>query len=218
MHIIIVGCGNLGYYVSKMLISENHDVVVVERDNYRSEKAANDFDVITITGDATEPSVLEKAGIDHATILIALTEVDETNLIIGLMAKEYGVKTVAVSLSKVHYHGPIIKKLGIDVVIHPEAAAAGYITQLVTQPDVLDLSFFSKGDAEIVELALDDNSKYIGKNVKFFNNKIPGETRTIGLYRDGKFLFTEDDMILKQKDKLLVVSMKSKVSQLRQMK
>ncbi len=218
MHIIVVGCGNLGYYVAEMLMSENHDVIVIEKDFARSQKISNDLDIVTITGDATEPSVLEKAGIDHTDTLICLTETDETNLIIGLMAKEMGVKTVAVSLSKVHYHGPIIKKLGIDVVIHPEAAAAGYITQLVTQPDVLDLSFFSKGDAEIVEIALDDNSKYIGKNVEFFNNKIPGETKTIGLYREGKFLFTTDDMILKQKDKLLVISMKSKVSLLRKMK
>jgi len=218
MYIIVVGCGNLGYYVTEMLISENHDVVVIEKNVLRSQKVADDLDIITITGDATEPSVLEKAGIDNADILISLTEVDETNLIVGLMSKELGVKTVAVSLSKVHYHGPIIKKLGIDLVIHPEAAAAGYITQLVTQPDVLDLSFFSKGDAEIVELALDDNSSYIGKTVKHFNEKIPGETKTIGLYRAGKFLFTVDDMILEKSDKLLVISMKSKVSLLRKMK
>lgn len=218
MYIIVVGCGNLGYYVTKMLVSENHDVVVIEKDTMRSKKIADDLDIVTITGDATEPSVLEKAGIDRSDILISLTEVDETNLIVGLMSKELGVKTVAVSLSKVHYHGPIIKKLGIDLVIHPEAAAAGYITQLVTQPDVLDLSFFSKGDAEIVELALDDNSSYIGKTVKHFNEKIPGETKTIGMYRSNKFLFTTDEMFLEKGDKLLVISMKSKVSLLRKMK
>ncbi len=218
MYIIVVGCGNLGYYVTELLISENHDVVVVEKDSLRSQKVSNDLDIVSITGNGTEPSVLEKAGIDHADILISLTEIDETNLIIGLMAKELGVKTVAVSLSKVHYHGPIIKKLGIDVVIHPEAAAASYITQLITQPDVLDLTFYSKGDAEIVEISLDDDSKYIGKDVKFFNEKIPGETRTIGLYRAGKFMFTEDSMLLEKKDKLLVISMKGKVSQLRKMK
>ena len=217
MYIIVVGGGNLGYYVAEMLISENHDVVVVDKDLAVSQKVANELDLISITGDGTEPSILEKAGIDRANVLVSLTETDETNLIIGLMAKEYGVKTVAVSLSKVHYHGPIIKKLGIDLVIHPEAAAAGYISQLITQPDVLDLSFFSKGDAEIVEVTLDDKSKYIGKNVKFFNNKIPGETRTIGMYKDGNFLFTTDDMILEKGNKLLVISMKSKVSMLRKM-
>lgn len=218
MYIIVVGCGNLGYYVTEMLVSENHDVVVIEKDILRSQKVSNDLDIITITGDGTELSVLEKAGIDHADILISLTETDETNLIIGLMSKELGVKTVAVSLSKVHYHGPIIKKLGIDLVIHPEAAAASFITQLVTQPDVLDLSFYSKGDAEIVEISINDNSKYIGKSVKFFNEKIPGETKTIGMYRQAKFLFTTDEMILEKGDKLLIISMKSKVSQLRKIK
>lgn len=218
MHIIIVGCGNLGYYVAELLVKENHDVVVIEKDLLRSQKVSNDLDIVTITGDGTELSVLEKSGIDNTDILISLTETDETNLIIGLMAKELGVKTVAVSLSKVHYHGPIIKKLGIDIVIHPEAAAASFITQLVTQPDVLDLSFYSKGDAEIVEISIDDNSKYIGRDVKFFNEKIPGDTRTIGMYRGGKFLFTSDDMILEKKDKLLVISMKNKVSLLKKIK
>lgn len=218
MYIIVVGCGNIGYYVTELLLAENNDVIVVEKDPEKSKRVANDLDVLTITGNGIEPSVLQKAGIDRADVLIALTEADETNLVIGLIAKELKVKTVAVSLSKVFYHEQIIKKLGIDIVIHPEAAAAGFITQMVTHPDILSLSFFSKGDAEIVEITLDEKSKYVGKTIKFFNNKILGETRTIGLYRSGKFMFAEDDIVLLNKDKLLVVSKKSRASFLKKIK
>jgi len=217
MYIIVVGAGNLGYYVIQILGSENHDVVVIEKDLERSTKVSNDLDILSIHGDATELSVLQKAGIENADVVVCLTEFDETNLIIGLISKEFGVKTVAASLSKVHYQQHVLKKLGIDVVIHPEAAAAGYISQLITQPDVLDLSFYSKGEAEIVEFSINDKSKYIGKTVSKFNTHIPGETRIIGMYRSSKFSFPEDKTILKKGDKLLIISKKSKVSKVRKL-
>jgi len=218
MYIIVVGVGNLGYYVTQILSSENHDVVVIDKDEEKCEKAANELDVLTIHGNATELSVLQKAGIEDADVIICLTELDETNLVVGLISKELGVKTVAASLSKVHYQGEVLKKLGIDLVIHPEAAAAGYISQLITSPDVLELSFFSKGDAEIVELTIDDKSKYIGKPVSEFNKHIPGETNIIGIYKKNKFLLPTINTKLDKGDKLLIISKKSKVSSVRKLK
>jgi trk system potassium uptake protein TrkA len=218
MYIIVVGAGNLGYYVTQLLVSENHDVVVVEKDKIRAKKVSDDFDIITINGDGTELSVLEKAGIDQADVVICITTLDETNLVIGLMCKELGVKTVAVSLSKIHYQGEILKKLGIDIVIHPEAAAAGYIYQLITSKDVLDLSFFSKGDAEIIELNIDENSTNIGKSLDSFNSKIHGDTNIIGLYKKGKFIFPKKNTKLEKGDKVLIISKKNKISTLRKIK
>ncbi|MDD4221126.1 MAG: TrkA family potassium uptake protein [Candidatus ainarchaeum sp.] len=217
MYIIVIGAGNIGYYVTQILVSENHDVIVIEKDLEKSTKVSNELDVLSIHGDATELSVLQKAGIEGADVIVCLTELDEINLVIGLIAKELGVKTVAASLSKVHYQQHVLKKLGIDVVIHPEAAAAGYISQLITQPDVLDLSFFSKGDAEIVELTINDKSKFIGKTVSKFNDHIPGDTRVIGMYKLGKFMFQTDKTILEKGDKLLVISKKNQVKSVRKL-
>ncbi|MDD3975916.1 MAG: TrkA family potassium uptake protein [Candidatus ainarchaeum sp.] len=218
MYIIIIGAGNLGFYVTQTLSSENHDVVVIEKDEKRCKSISNDLDVVTINGDATELSVLKKAGIDEADVVICLTEMDEINLIIGLMCKELGVNTVAASLSKMDYQKSVLKKLGIDIVIHAEAAAAGYISQLITQPDVLDLSFYSKGDAEIVELKINDKSKFIGKSVCKFNDHIPGDTKVIGIYKKGKFLIPDDDLKIDKGDKILIISKKSKVSSVRKLK
>lgn len=211
MYIIVIGAGNLGYYVTQILASENHDVVVIDKDKEKCEKVSNDFGVITINGDATELPILQKAGIEDADVVICMTQLDETNLVIGLMCKEIGVKTVAASLNKIHYQKELLKKLGIDIVIHPEAAAAGYISQLISSPDVLDLSFFSKGDAEIVEVKIDDNSKFVGKPISKFNKHIPGETNVIGVYKKDKFSLVNEDMLIEKGDRLLVISKKSKV-------
>lgn len=211
MYIIVVGAGNLGYYLTQILVSENQDVVVIEKDLNRSTKIMNDLDVVTITGDATEPSVLQKAGIDHADTLICLTDVDETNLVVGLIAKEFKVKTVAASLSKIHYQGNVLKKLGIDVIIHPEAAAAGYIAQLITQPDILDLSFFSKGDAEIIEITISKKSKYINGTIANLNKALPKDSHIIGLYKKDDFMIPKDKTKVEYGDKILVISKKTKI-------
>ncbi|MDP6671012.1 MAG: NAD-binding protein, partial [archaeon] len=127
MYILIVGAGEVGYYLAQLLLEEEHDAVVVDKSAERCDKISRELDIVATQGDGTEPHLLEKAGVKEADAVVALTGQDETNMIISLLAKELGAKQVAARISKVDYDEQVLKKLGIDIVIHPEAAAAGYI-------------------------------------------------------------------------------------------
>ena len=66
MYIVIVGAGDLGYYLTHLLLEENHEVVVIDKDSKRCDKIANELDIVAINGDATDPSVLRKADINES--------------------------------------------------------------------------------------------------------------------------------------------------------
>ena len=94
MYIIIVGTSNVAKHLIKLLDAEDHEVVLIEKDPVITKQMTYDTDIVTITGDPTDVGILKKAGFDHADIIVALTDNDELNLVVGLIAKEYGIKKV----------------------------------------------------------------------------------------------------------------------------
>ena len=204
MYIIIVGGGDLGYYLAQILLNEEHDVVIIEKNEERCEKLAGELDLVVTKGDGTETKTLEKAGIKEADALVALTGQDETNMVISLLAKELGAKNVATRIGKIEYDESVLKKLGIDIVIHPEAAAAGYISELITKPEVLDLAFISRGQAEIMELEITEKSKILGKKIKDIEH--PSGSAIVAVYENDNLIIPDKDSEINVGSKILILA------------
>jgi len=215
MYIIIVGAGELGYYLAQILLEEDHDVVVVDPDEKKCEKISTELDIVCHHGNSTESKVLEEAGVKECHALVALTATDETNMVVSLLAKELGAKTVAARLSKIEYDERVLKKLGIDIVIHPEAAAAGYISELITKPEVLDLAFISRGNAEIMEIELKSDSKLSGKRVKDLEQ--PEGSAIVALFEGEKLVIPKSDTLLRTGNKILVLAERGVADKVRKM-
>lgn len=204
MYIVIIGAGNLGYYLSQLLLEEEHDVVVVDKAEEQCKRIARDLDIVATEGDGTDPAILEKANVKEADAVVALTGQDETNMVVSLLAKELGAKQVAARISRIEYDEKVLKKLGIDIVIHPEAAAAGYIEELITKPGVLDLAFISRGEAEIMEIAVKKKSKVLGKKVGEIN--LPTGSAIVALYQQGNLVIPSKETLIEEKDRILVLA------------
>jgi trk system potassium uptake protein len=215
MYIVIVGAGNLGYYLAHLLLEENHDCVVIDKDEARCDKIANELDIVAIKGDATDPKILGKADITESDAVVALTGEDEKNMIICLLAKDLGASQVAARISRIDYNEGILKKLGVDIVIHPEAAAAGYIEELITKPEVLDLAFLSRGNAEIMELKLDKKSKLVGKRISEIES--PEGSALIGYFEEGELIIPKKQVKLKAGMKLLIIARTNVANRVREM-
>ena len=84
MRVIVVGAGEVGYHVADRLSTERHDVVVVDVDAARLEYVQSHIDVAVVEGSGTSPGVLREAGIDEAGLLLAVTSVDEVNLVCAM--------------------------------------------------------------------------------------------------------------------------------------
>ena len=93
MKIIIVGIGKVGYAIAEQMTGENHDLVVIDRNNAVLDHVDSMLDVMCVEGNGASASVLLEAGVREADLLIAVSENDEVNLICCLMAKKLGAGT-----------------------------------------------------------------------------------------------------------------------------
>ncbi|MBU0573382.1 MAG: TrkA family potassium uptake protein [Candidatus Margulisiibacteriota bacterium] len=88
MHIIIVGCGRVGSQMALMLTSEGHDVVVIDKKSSSFKRLGPSFNGITITGIGFDPEILKRAGIERAGAVVAVTNGDNSNIMVGQIAKK----------------------------------------------------------------------------------------------------------------------------------
>ena len=103
MKAIIIGAGKVGFSIAQLLSSEEHDVVVIEQDEERSQIIDQVLDVKVINGSGASWRVLENAGVRQADMVVAVTELDELNMISCLLAKQYGVKTTVARVRSTDY-------------------------------------------------------------------------------------------------------------------
>jgi len=96
--VIIVGAGEVGWYLAERLASERHDVVVVEHDTTIGARISEALDVQVVVGNACHPSVLVAAGVDRAGLLAGVAQSDEVNLIACLIAKQHDVAHTVVRI------------------------------------------------------------------------------------------------------------------------
>ncbi len=120
MYILIVGGGVMGRELAKELAG--NDIVIIEKDIERSELSEHDIDGMLIKGDATRMDILEQAGIDDSDVILAITENDEVNLMIGMLGVRKGKKVI------VRVNNPdrikLFKQAGIENAVTPERKAA----------------------------------------------------------------------------------------------
>jgi len=135
MHVVIVGAGEVGWYLAQRLGNEHHDVVVLETDPSRAAAIAEQLDVQVVVASGSSPSALNDAGIQKADLLAAVTQNDEVNMIASLLGHENGVENTVVRLQSDELRGDVAKKLiqsiGADLVIDPDADTADEILELV---------------------------------------------------------------------------------------
>ncbi len=203
MYLIIAGLSGIGKSLAELLVKEGNEVVVVDSDEARCTEMATSSDVMVITGDATNKSVLEEAGVRRADALVALTNDDSDNLMICMLAKEMGARKV-ISLVNDAVHVETFKQAGIGFQVKPHAVVAKHIYRTILQPYVKDFLSFER--AEIFEIEVEEGMKCVGKKVS--ETGTPNGMKILVLERAGKYL--DKDAKMEPKDWLtLIVDWKS---------
>lgn len=166
MYIIVVGGGQVGYYLSRALLDEGHEVLVLEKDTQRMEFIKEELGSVAIRGDGCEAATLAEVGAGRADMFIAVTAHDEDNLVACQVAKhKFNVPHTIARISNPKDEA-IFKKLGIDVTVSSTNIILEYIEKEVpTHPLTHLLTIRDKG-MEIVEVRIPPDSSTVGKSVK----------------------------------------------------
>lgn len=170
MKVIVIGAGDVGYHIASRMVREGHDVVVIEKDEVRLRNIAESLDVQPFLGSGASPSILQKAGIDSAEMIIAVTNSDEVNMMACLIADSQAhVPTKIARIREEEYvtRTNIMDKehLDIDLVINPEQEAVMYILRLLEAPGATDLVHLFRGRLWLVGLPIEEKSPLVGKRM-----------------------------------------------------
>ena len=103
MKIIIVGCGKVGYAIAGQLTQEKHDIVMVDNEIAHLSRADSTMDVMCVHGSGASISVLMDAGVRSADLVIAVTGVDDTNMVCCLIAKSLGARHTVARVRNTEY-------------------------------------------------------------------------------------------------------------------
>ena len=201
MYVVILGGGRVGLNLASFLISDGHDVTLIENDNTLCTNAASELDALVICGNGTDTKTLEEANLKDADVFVAATGNDETNLLACVMVREFKVPKIIARVSDPN-HEPAFKKIGVDSVISPELTAASYLEKLIIRPKIADLVVLGRGDAELLDITLENNG-VINKRVSDIS---PNENFIIvAVYENGNITIPKPDMVLKKNMKISVL-------------
>jgi trk system potassium uptake protein TrkA len=208
LKIIVIGAGKVGCQIAQTLSSENHDVILIERDDQIRKSAQNNLDVLIILGNGASVHTLEKAGIKQSDMIIAVTSSDEINIIACMTAKQFGVpkKIARIRNAEYIYNNALsLEQLGTDFIINPEIATAKEIVNLLRTPaNVAQIQDFADGKIQMFELKVEENFSFIGKQLKDIVFEFP--ILVTAIYREDKIIIPGgNEKILKGDDLYVIV-------------
>lgn len=212
MKVIVIGDGKVGRTIVEHTCQEGHEVVVVDSNAQSVEQAIDKYDVMGIVGNGASYDILKSAGADKANIVIAATSSDETNILSCLIAKKLGAKYTIARVRSYDYINQIniIKKdLGINMTFNPEYEASREIMKIINFPEAIRVESFAKGNVDLVELYLPENSPLVGKSLIEIYQKYQVKVLVCAVQRNDDVFIPTGGFIFQEKDKIHITAKRS---------
>jgi len=168
--LLVIGAGDVGFNLAKILSQENHDIVVIDSNPARCAYVREQLDIAVLERNGASGKVLVEAGVQNADIVIAATDIDEVNLIASMLAHKLSSARIIARVRDPEYSSDdaVINReqLGIDLLINPEQEVADEIVRLVKQSSATDCLTFADGNLQLLGLRITSrNAPAVGKTL-----------------------------------------------------
>ena len=163
MYIVIVGCSESGYHLSKALIAGGHEVVVVEKSPERFQLLNEELGSVALLGDGTDEATLKRAGVARADVVVSLTGADATNLVISQMTKHIFQVPRTMALIKDPKNEPIFHEIDVDVVVNSTHLVLASLEEGVPGRPLVHLMNLRVPGMELVSVSIPEDANIIGK-------------------------------------------------------
>ena len=203
MYVIVAGAGKVGVNLTRELLGQGHEVTLIENRRQRYLGVEQLLEHNVLYGDASELWVLERAGIERAGMVIAVTGDDEDNILICQVAKEkYAIDRIIARVNnpsnRAHFD-----LLGIKPVVSATELILRLLEHEVPHHNLVHLLDLEEEEIEIIEIRLDDESPVVGSTVSELNT--PDNTLVIAIIRDGRGMVPNANTIFEAGDDILAV-------------
>ena len=210
-NVIIVGGGKIGYYLSKQLSTQGIKVKIIEKDKNRCQVLAEKLPYVTIIhGDGSDDELLNEEGIENTDAVLALTGLDEENIVLSLSAKSlYHKKTIA-KVTRMNYAG-LSDVLKVDSIVAPKKIVASQIIRYVrakmnkdNDSSVKTLYKIVDGEVEAIEFKVTEQFKYLHKTLN--EMKIKEHVLVAAIIRENEVIVPKGNTTMELNDYVIIVS------------
>lgn len=210
MRVIVVGAGEVGTHLTQHLSEAGHDVVLIERDPDRAQRAEESLNALVIRGNGASTKVLDRAGAQGADMIAAVTAADEVNIVACVSARALGVGRRVARVKDTDYYsegtGRSLREAGVDIMINPDLAAAQEIDRIISLPGASDVTDFGEARVRMVGVYVTEEADIEGVPLKEFGNRLGGQPATVvAVVREGETIIPDGDTTLQVDDHVFVV-------------
>lgn len=216
MKVAIAGAGKLGMKVAEALLGGDHSVTLIDTDEEWLQKINSLLDVMTVNANAKEIKALKNIEISTYDFLIAVTESDETNIVIASFAKKLGCSKVIARVRDPEHMQQInfIKEaMDIDHIVNPDLGITVEIYKYLAEKYTLSNGIFSSGKVSLIEFSVDKYKQLIGMDIDQISLYLQNML-VIAISRNGKVIVPHGGSVIKEDDILYVIGEKDPILRL----
>ncbi len=204
MYIIIVGCGRIGFNLTKALLTVGHEVTVIDRSSAQLQNAVREIGSIALLGDGSSLDTLRQAGAQRADLVIAVTGNDAANLAVCQMTKHVFKTPTTMGMVKTPAHASLFRLLGVDRVINSTHLILSNIEEAVPSRALMHLLELQHYGMDIVALSIPRDAAAIGKPIRELEMP-PNSFITLVVKSNGPIM-PHHDLVLHAGDEVIAVT------------
>ena len=216
MKIAIVGAGKLGLKVINALVGGDHAITVFDVNEAVLNKISQQYDVMTVAGNAKQISLLKDRGIENFDFLIACTDSDEQNIVIAAFAKKLGCSKVIARVRDPEHMNQmdfIMETMNIDHIVNPDLSITKEIYKYLVEKYTLTNGIFSSGKVSLVQFKVQKYRKLIGLSMIEVSKVLPNML-VVAISRNGKIIIPHGKTVIDEHDTLYLIGEKSQIVEL----
>ena len=219
MNIVIVGCGKIGSTILSSLLSEGHDIVVIDSDPAVISDVSNIYDSMYVCGSGTDCDTLLEAGIADAELFVAVTGSDELNMLSCFLAKRMGAKHTVARIRNPEYNDKSLsfmrQQLDLSMSFNPDLLAAREMYHILKFPSAIKIESFSRRNFEMVELRLKEDSPLKGLKLMDLRKKYSEAKFLVCAVQRGDEIFIPDgNFVLESGDRIGLTAAHEEIAKL----
>lgn len=218
MRIVIVGAGEVGTHLAKMLATQEHDTYIIDSDSEKLRKLNDECEIQTICGSPTSVHDLIEARVENADLFVAVTPHESQNITACMLAYNLGAKYRIARIDNGEYLeercAEFFKKMGIDQMIYPELLAANEIKTFLKKTWARQWMEFGNGNLILIAMILRSKAKILNKKLKDLTTS--GNYRVVAIRRDAETIIPNGNTEIKEKDIVYFITTRNHVEHVKQ--
>ncbi len=207
MFVVIVGGGMVGSYLANIFLEEGHRVTILDKRPEVIEKLQAETEAQVLQGDASDPVILQEAGVQNADVFVAVSGHDEDNLVTCQLAKlTFNVPRVIARVNNPKNEWLYTRQWGIDVSVSATHIIAQVMREEASLKDIVTLLKLRKGDFALVEAEAGRDSAIVNKPLKEVAHLLPPDCILVAVIRGPELIIPRGAAVIEPGDQVLAVA------------